>query len=47
MAGVSKRKKHIKKLAEKKCNKHVQVAETNINVEVNEEKMLVMWKVMM
>ena len=46
MDGVSKRKKHIKKLAEKKRNKHVQVAEININVEDNEEKMLVKWKVM-
>ena len=36
-----KRKKHIKKLAEKKCNKHVQVVETNINVEDNEESL---WK---
>ncbi|CAB5385000.1 unnamed protein product [Rhizophagus irregularis] len=35
IAGVSKRKKHIKKLAEKKRNKHVQVAETNVNVETN------------
>ncbi|CAI2171449.1 2570_t:CDS:2 [Funneliformis geosporum] len=36
MAGISKRKKHIKKLAEKKRNnKHVQVA---INVEDNEER---------
>ena len=36
-----KRKKHIKKLAEKKRNKHVQVVETNINVEDNEESL---WK---
>ena len=41
MAGVSKRKKHIKKLAEKKRNKHAQVTETNINVENNEESL---WK---
>ena len=34
-----KRKKHIKKLAEKKRNKHVQVAETNINVKNNEESL--------
>jgi hypothetical protein len=39
MAGVSKRKKHIKKLAEKKRNKHVQIAETNIDVEDNEESL--------
>ena len=36
-----KRKKNIKKLAEKKRNKHVQVVETNINVEDNEESL---WK---
>ena len=34
-----KRKKHIKKLAEKKHNKHVQVVETNINVKDNEESL--------
>jgi len=39
MAGISKRKKHIKKLVQKKWNKHVQVAETNINVEDNEERL--------
>jgi hypothetical protein len=40
MAGISKRKKHIKKLAaEKKQKKHVQVAETNLNVENNEESL--------
>ncbi|RIA82539.1 hypothetical protein C1645_835213 [Glomus cerebriforme] len=40
MAGVSKRKKHIKKLAaEKKRKKHVQAAETNLNVKNNEESL--------
>ncbi|RGB23169.1 hypothetical protein C1646_774911 [Rhizophagus diaphanus] len=40
IAGVSKRKKHINKLAEKKCNKHIKISETNINAEVNNEKSL-------
>lgn len=37
MAGISKRKRHIKKLAEKKRNK-CKVIKTNINTEDNEEE---------